>query len=517
MVGIGIDLGTTYSCVFHNPLNRDEELIPSSEGHDLTPSVVYFDPDGSVLVGEEAKKLLGTDPENVVVGIKRHMGEDYPMQFHGIEYTPEAISGIILKRLAIDSAQHFGIKPTQLRSVITVPAYFGVAEKEATHAAAKIAQLECLELLAEPVAAAYAYGADPDKEDSSLVFDLGGGTFDVAVVGMVNRQPKIWAVDGETQLGGLDWDRRLNDIVWDRLVSQGIDESELYEEGFTASLLSKAETLKRSLSSHESASARIRSRSSAYSVSVTRKTFEIATTDLVAQCVEAAQRVMTVAHTLGSSPVSRILLVGGSTRMPMIRAALERECRLTTLIHDPDKAVARGAAILASKLLRPGGISVGLSSDRAATKRITPVLPKAIGIKTYSSKLPARSEPYVLNILPANTPLPVEGKQVTVATIVPDQGTARIELYEQAGSILSEDIDANRLLYDGEVTAISPCPAGSPIVLTLTVEIDGRISVAASDGTTYMPLQLEAFIHGVIDERELDEQIDKVSDLVMVI
>ncbi|MDR2378745.1 MAG: Hsp70 family protein, partial [Bifidobacteriaceae bacterium] len=189
MPAIGIDLGTTYCCVLHRTAAGGEELIRSAAGGELTPSVVYFDPDGSVAVGQEARRAARIDPDNAVFGIKRHMGEDFPLEFHGLRYTPEAISGIILKRLALDAAAHFAVGPERLRAVITVPAYFGVAEKEATHAAARIAKLDCLELLAEPVAAAYAYGADPAAEDCSLVFDLGGGTFDVAVVGMVDGQP----------------------------------------------------------------------------------------------------------------------------------------------------------------------------------------------------------------------------------------------------------------------------------------------------------------------------------------
>jgi molecular chaperone DnaK (HSP70) len=264
-----------------------------------------------------------------------------------------------------------------------------------------------------------------------------------------------------------------------------------------------------------SGTARLRHRGTPYTVTVSREAFDAATADLVAQCIDAARRVIDTAKDLGSRDISRILLVGGSTRMPMIRTSLETQLGLPVLIHDPDKAVARGAAILASRLVQPGGITA-TSVGGSTTKRITPVLPKAIGIKTYSSGLPPRPDPYVMNVLPANTPLPVAAKKLTVATIVPDQSAARIELYEQAGPTLSEDLDANRLLYDGEVTGIPSAPAGSPIVLTINVEIDGRISVTAAYGTTGAALELEAFIHGVIDEQELSEQMANVSNLVMV-
>lgn len=515
MADIGIDLGTTYSCVFHYGPNGQEVLIPASGGGELTPSAVYFDPDGSVQVGEAAKRMLRSDPDNLVTGIKRHMGEDYALEFHGHRYTPEAISALILKRLGLDAAAHFNTSPPKLRCVITVPAYFGVAEKEATHAAARIADLDCLELLAEPVAAAYAYGADPNVEESSLVFDLGGGTFDVAVVGMVNRQPRIWAVDGETQLGGLDWDRRLNDILWEQLVSQRIDEDAIFDERLTATLLNEAELLKRGLSGHDSRSTRVRFAGKTYTATVSTHDFETATGDLVAQCLDACQRVVATAKGFGAHDVSRVLLVGGSTRMPMIRKALETHLGLPALIHDPDKAVARGAAVLASRLLQPRVISAGTSGG--LTRRITTVLPRAIGIKTYSSAPNPKPEPYVMNVLSANTPLPVAGKKITVATITPDQSSARIELFEQAGPMRSEELEANRLLYDGEVTGIPPAPAGSPIVLTVSVDIDGRINVSAADGRSGAPLTLEAFIHGVIDEQELGEQKANVATLLMAL
>lgn len=515
MTHIGIDLGTTYSCVIQHS-DAGDQVIASTDGGELTPSVVYFDPDGSVVVGEAARKLSRSDPGNAVFGIKRHMGTDHPLEFHGAKFTPEAISGIILKRLAMDAASRLGVKQSQLRSVVTVPAYFGVAEKEATLAAARIAGLNCLELLAEPVAAAYAYGADPDLDDSVLVFDLGGGTFDVAVVGMADHRPKVWAVDGETQLGGLDWDRRLADLLWERLTVQGIEEDAIYDEDFSVQLLAQAELLKRNLTVHEAATARVRYGGRTLSASVTRNAFDAATADLLEQCLSAAGRVVATAGSLGSRPVSRVLLVGGSTRMPMIRAGLEHVLRLPALLHDPDKAVATGAAILASRLAAPRGISTRRSTGQADVTRITPVLPKAIGMKVHSSRLPVRPDPYVLNMLAANTPLPATAK-VTVATIVPDQPSCRIELYEQAGATRSEELGANRLLFDGEVTGIRPGPAGSPIVVSLTIEVDGRMEVAALDGATGGRLPFEAFIHGVLDEQEIGEQITNVSGLMMVL
>lgn len=513
---IGIDLGTTYSCVMHHGRDGVDELIRSTDGKEITPSVVCFEADGSVLVGDAAKRQLRMDPDNVVVGIKRHMGTSFDLEFHGIRYTPEAISGIILKRLVMDAQDHFGARSTSLRAVITVPAYFGVAEKEATYAAARIAGIDCLELLAEPVAAVYAYGVEKAGDGGSLVFDLGGGTFDVAVVGMADRRPRIWAVDGETRLGGLDWDQRMFDLLWERLVTQGIDEGAEFDEDFAAALSTEAELLKRNLSVREAGKVRIRYDGRMYTVSVTRSAFEEATSDLVIMCIEAAKRVLATARELGARSVERVLLVGGSTRMPMIRAALEAGLGLPVIIHDPDKAVARGAAVLASMVGANKGAGQYRSAGILGPKTVAPVLPKAIGIKLYSSSLPVRPEPYVCCIIPQNTLLPVVKKRVTVATALSKQSKARIELYEQAGVIVSDEIEGNRLLFDGEVTGIASAPAGSPIHLDVSVSIEGRIEVEAVDGSTGKTLRVDAFIHGVVDEGELAEQTDNVSGLMVL-
>lgn len=281
---IGIDLGTTYSCVMHHD-GHDTHLIRSSTGEDLTASVVHFHEDGTVAVGAAAVHNLKLDPDNAAVGIKRHMGTDHPLSFHGRKLTPEGISALILRRLATDAAAYFGTELSQLRGVITVPAYFGAAEREATHAAAQLAELECLSLLAEPVSAAYAYGAEPTDHECSLVFDLGGGTFDVAVVGHDNAQPRVWAVDGQSQLGGLDWDSRLADLLWESSQRQLIPADAAADEEFLASLLREAEVVKRQLSGKDVATSRLRYKGKTYTARITRSDFDQACTDLVAQCL----------------------------------------------------------------------------------------------------------------------------------------------------------------------------------------------------------------------------------------
>lgn len=508
---IGIDLGTTYSCVYSRARGT-ETLVPAADGADLTPSVVYFDDDGSVMVGAEAKAQLAFDPDNVVVGIKRQMGKDFPLQFGARTLTPEGISALILKRLVTDAAQTLKCRTEDIRAVITVPAYFGVAEKEATFAAAQIAGVECLELLAEPVAAGYAYGSNVESGTTSLVFDLGGGTFDVAVIGVDRGVPRIWAVDGETRLGGLDWDARLTEILWGQVVQQAGDDDLRDDEEFSGALIAAAEQVKKQLSQSESAPKTIRHGRQKFTFSVSRREFEAATRDLVLQCSHSVERVCAAALALGAPRIGRVLLVGGSTRMPMIRVQLGQMLGVPVEINDPDRAVARGAAVLAEQLGEP--VRVNGWDDRIGNVRITPVLPRAIGVYVHSSHEPWRPEPYVRPALSANTPLPIIAHEISVGTILDNQDRARIRLYEQGGAIVSERPEDNRLIFDGEVSEIPNGAGGAEIKLSLSAGIDGRITVTARSRKN-KPLPLECFIEGVLDDDQLSRQSEAVAGLTL--
>ncbi|MBL7489625.1 Hsp70 family protein [Frankia sp. AgB1.9] len=510
---VGIDLGTTYSCAIHQAPGGAETAVEAHDGGELTPSVVYFGADGQAVVGAEAKRMLGRDPANVVTGIKRQMGHVFPLEFHGQRYTPESISGLILRRLAADAAQVLSVPVADLAAVITVPAYFGVAEREATYAAAEIAGLRCLQLLAEPVAAAYAYGLATEPKVTSLVFDLGGGTFDVAVVGMHRGAPRVWAVDGETQLGGIDWDSRVQDLLWAQ-VDELPDAEELrYDEDVMGAVEDAAERVKRQLTGRAGVTERVRLRGRTLQLRVDREAFEEAAGDLVVRCLDTVIRVVEKAAALDAPAVGQVLLVGGSTRMPMIREALRTRLRLPVRLTDPDKAVARGAALLAAQLA--AGVGKGPGGGTGPTP-ITPVLPRSIGILLRSSREPYREEPYVQHFVPANTPLPIDRREHVVATVANGQERARIQLYEQGGAVPSPEPADNRVLLDGEIVGIPPHPAGSPLSLFVSVDLDGRLTVASADGAgRRVTLEVEAFIHGVLDDAEVAEQRRLVAGLTL--
>lgn len=515
MRSVGIDLGTTYSCVISMDGADSEEVVRNDHGAELTPSVVHIDESGACSVGAEAQQRLGDDPENVVVGVKRRMGTEFPVEYAGRNFTPEGLSALILRHLADAAAEQFGIPEGDLRAVITVPAYFGVAEKEATCAAAEIAGLECLHLMPEPVAALHAYGLGDRPGGSSLVYDLGGGTFDVAVAEVTRGSHRVWAVDGESQLGGLDWDRRIVDLLWEQLeVLDDVDELRLDEE-LVAAVDTAAETLKRRLTGAERAVERLRFRGRFITLELTRQQFEDATADLVDRTLDATERVVAAAAHLGAPAVEHIVLVGGSTRMPMIRRRLGEHFSWEVLLTDPDRAVARGAAMVAAQLLADNnhGRAGSVSLSRAP---ISSVLPRALGVKLHSSGDPWREEPYVAHFLWQNTPLPVRNHRIDIASIVDGQQRVRVEIFEQSGVLLSDRVLDNDLLVEGEIVLSEGLPAGSPVTLDISVGEDGMLRVTALDPRSSEPLELEAFMHGVLDDRERAAQKQTVASLRMV-
>jgi molecular chaperone DnaK len=517
---LGIDLGSTYSCVIHYAANGTEVIVPNAEGGELTPSVVHIAANGDVTVGEAAKRLLTEDPDNVIVGIKRQMGRDFPLEYAGRTLTPEGVSALILGRLVADAAEALRVPSDDLQVVITVPAYFGVAEKEATAAAARIANIHCPELLAEPVAAAYAYGLGTDAGQTSLVFDLGGGTFDAAVVGVDRGKHRVWAVDGESRLGGLDWDRRLQELLWEEVAKLDDADDLRYEDDVIAAIESASEKIKRKLTGAVDVTERIRLRGRSIQLTLTRARFEEVTRDLMLRTIASSERAIAAATRAGAPAVSQVLLVGGATRMPMVRAVLAEHLDLPVRLVDPDRAVARGAAILAEQLLakeEKRTITIGgVTSMAAGLSRITPVLPRAIGVITYTSRDSYREDPYIAHIVAANTQLPINRLQYDVATIVPNQERARIQLYEQGGNVASALVADNRLLVEGELAGIPRGPAGTRLSLHISISVDGRISFDATAGERAVPVTIEAFMHGVLDDTELEQQHQATRSLKMM-
>ena len=317
---IGIDLGTTRCVVAHDAGDGAPVVIDAEDGSPYTPSVVHFD-EGRWEVGAGAVLMAPVDPDATVVGIKREMGEDTVMFFGDEEYGPEGISGIILRHLADLAEAELG--RGRVRAVITVPAYFGAAEREATRSAARIAGIDCLGLLAEPAAASLAIIGALKEADTRLIYDLGGGTFDVTVIEQRGAGPaSVVAVDGDCHLGGLDWDERLGDLILDSWIKTAADPGAQDDDDFLERLRGHAEKVKISLSRRGEANVTLRRCGHRAVVTITREQFERVTADLLDKTVEVARRV------LAADPVRRVrapreaVLVGGSSRMPQVARAV---------------------------------------------------------------------------------------------------------------------------------------------------------------------------------------------------
>ena len=354
----GIDLGTTYSCIARLDANGNPEVIRNNEDDsNMVASVVFFENENSVVVGQAAKENIETDGDRVVQFVKREIGkpDNRVYEFDGKTYTPVEISALILTRLKNLVESQGG---TIENVVITVPAYFGLEERSATKQAGELAGLNVLSLINEPTAAALSYCARQFQEDRTiLVYDLGGGTFDVTVVQMTMTQNdsgnevqkiNVLATGGDDRLGGKDWD----DKLFDHILHACCDENGLTPADIEAEtrqdIRSKVEEAKRKLSKKQSTKVRIDVNGSRTEVAITRADFERMTSDLVAKTMNFVEATL---EKVPSAVIDTVLLVGGSTYMPMITDAVEQKFPGKVQQHDPDQAVAKGAAIYASMLV----------------------------------------------------------------------------------------------------------------------------------------------------------------------
>lgn len=485
---VGIDLGTTYSAVAAVVDSGRPRVLANRLGEPTTPSCVAFSGPCEVLVGALAKDQLRVDPRNCVALIKRHMGTDFPLTFHGVDHTPESVSALILRAVVEDAAAELGVAAgTAVRAVITVPAYFGTREREATQLAAEMAGIEVLELVAEPVAAALYYGATDASDKTVLVYDLGGGTFDCTVLHSSRGEVLVLATDGDPHLGGAEVDERLAAAVLERL---GRDDPDLLDDdGALDAINSLAEIAKRNLGQKQSHPVVLRRGDQVLRTDIGRDLLTQASQDLVDRTMAIVDRLLT---NIGQSVhLDEIVLVGGSSRLPAVRTALAARFAMTPRMVDPELAVALGAAVRADQLTRPSGSRV------AGSRQAVTVLPRGVGVLVRDSNDPEGLREYVQHVIGPNTPLPASAT-TPFATIVDNQETVRIRVFEQAGAVMSEELEHNRPVLDGEFTGLKKRKAGSRVDVTVTIGTDGRIGLTAAEGRG-RALQLEAYVEGVVD------------------
>ena len=462
---IGIDLGTTNSCVavFEG---GEPVVIPNPEGARTTPSVVGFSKTGERLVGNVAKRQAITNPENTVMSIKRHMGSATKVNADGKSYTPQEISAMILSKLKADAEAYLGSTVTE--AVITVPAYFSDAQRQATKDAGKIAGLEVKRIINEPTAAALAYGVDKDGiEQKIMVFDLGGGTFDVSLLEISDGVFEVLATNGNTKLGGDDFDERVINWLADKFAREngGID---LRRDKMALQRLKEAaEKAKIELSGTLTANINLpfitadATGPKHLDANLTRAEFDRITADLVEACMIPCRQALSDAG-LSISEIDKVLLVGGSTRIPAVQEAVKKFSGKEPFKGiNPDECVAIGAAVQAGVL--GGDVKDILLLD---------VTPLSLGIETMGQ--------VCTRIIERNTTIPTNKSQI-FSTAADGQTSVEIHVLQGERPMASGNTTLGRFVLDG----IAPAPRGVPqIEVTFDIDANGIVNVSAKDKGT---------------------------------
>ena len=448
---IGIDLGTTYSCLAYIDEDGDPVVEKNFEQEETTPSVILFDEKGEIIVGSPAKDMsVMYEPGRTITAIKRQMGSDYTVEIDGESYNPMMLSAVILRKMINDFNDNHGCDIKS--AVITVPAYFGQNERDCTKIAGSIAGLEKVDLINEPTAAAIAFGYGNRGEGMKrvLVYDLGGGTFDVTILEIDDGAFTAVATDGERYLGGKDWDAAISQVMKQKISEEsGIDIETLNENPeVNQTMVIDSEVLKKRLSTAQTTKGTLTIDSSRVVYSISREEFEAATESLVAQTIEVVNKVM-ASKGFTEEDIDDVILVGGSSRMPQIKAAIANIMPESKIkIFDPDQSVAKGAAIYAKSLAdaenramiaedvaeepvigEDGEVVVAAAAVAAAENTIVVknVLSKTFGIRVIYEDGTEK----ISNLIFRNEVLPIEETKVYYP-VDDGQTSIKVEIYEDA-------------------------------------------------------------------------------------
>jgi molecular chaperone DnaK (HSP70) len=549
----GIDLGTTYSSIAYVDEYGKAVIIPNAENERVTPSVVFFD-ENTVVVGEVAKESAKLYPNEVVSFIKRSMGEpNFIFEYGGERYRPEEISAYVLKKLAQDAQQHLGETISDV--VITCPAYFGINEREATRKAGEIAGFNVRQIINEPTAAAIAYGSlDTTQNRVVLVYDLGGGTFDVTMIDIRKESVEVICTGGDHNLGGKDWDDRIVAYLVEKFQEEtGITEDILDDPDTWQDLQLSAEKAKKILSQRPKTPVSITHGGKRVKLMLEREKFEEVTEDLLVRTVDFTRDMLDAALQKGYSRFDEIILVGGATRMPQVSERIEKEFDMAPKVFDPDEAVAKGAAIYGWKLAlnddlirrisektqktfdASGNLSEMMDTSQITTRdfqeaarelaedtgyalpsvenamlRVKNVTSKSFGVVAHNPS----GEEIVFNLVLRNTTVPVNVVK-KFYTAVQNQKTVLIRTMESETSSIEIPLEHATEIKTAVLHLPPNLPADLPIEITFDLNDEGRLHITALETGEYRKVQVEVDTASVIGGEEFEKAKQRSQNLVV--
>ena len=490
---IGIDLGTTNSCVAVMEGGKPV-VIANTEGLRTTPSIVAFTKNGERLVGDPAKRQAVTNADKTISSIKRHMGTDYKVEIEGKKYSPQEISAMILQKLKADAENYLGEKVTE--AVITVPAYFNDAQRQATKDAGKIAGLDVKRIINEPTAAALAYGLDNEKEQKIMVYDLGGGTFDVSIIEIGDGVIEVLSTAGNNRLGGDDFDQKITDyMLADFKAKEGVDLST--DKMALQRLKEAAEKAKKELSSATTTNINLPFITATaegpkhFDMNLTRAKFDELTHDLVEKTAEPVTRALSDAG-ITAAELGQVLLVGGSTRIPAVQEEVKRLTgKEPSKSLNPDECVALGASVQGGKLAGDAGAGDILLLD---------VTPLSLSIETMGG--------VATRLIERNTTIPTKKSQI-FSTAADNQTAVDINVVQGERQFARDNKSLGQFRLDG----IPPAPRGIPqIEVTFDIDANGIVNVSAKDLGTGKEQHITITAGSNMSDADIDKAVKEAAE-----
>lgn len=534
----GIDLGTTYSCISHVDEHGKPVVLANAEGEMTTPSVVYFESPDNIVVGQSAKEVVSIHPDLCVSTVKRAMGDPHwERSFHGQVYKPQDVSSFILRKVVGDAANLVGEKIEDV--VITCPAYFGVNEKEATKQAGILAGLNVLYVIPEPTAAALAYGIEQDQDQVILVYDLGGGTFDITLIEIKTGQITVICTGGDHQLGGKDWDDAIVSYFTEKFAeSTGTPADALLEDQETyQELLNAAERCKKTLSTRQSVTEAVRFGGERVKVDLTRETFDQITAPLLERTLSMTDQELAKAREKGYTKIDKLLLVGGSTYMPQVIDTVKAKFPFEVRQFDPNQAVAKGAALFGYKCYLDEQIKINIAEQTGQApeqvevekieakviekaqgevarahglalpglkalveKKITNVTSKSFGMVAYNEN----DREVVYNLILVDEQVPASFKEQFFTR---EEGQVSVDMRCMENQLPERQVDLSNSKEIGLATLElgRAMPKGTPLEVSFRLGPDGLLSLHGREQKTGREIKADFKTESIMSREEVEE------------